>query len=122
MVLAIPLFLSLRQIVWETQATRQANNVVIEVFDGRATISQLEPSFDTSPMRVTATVLIWREKPHERIERLALTGREAVCCPVCGYNLTGLTEARCPECGARFTLDQLIATQPQRDRATLPDG
>ncbi|WAT17484.1 TIGR00341 family protein [Aurantiacibacter sp. MUD11] len=56
-VLAIPLFLSLRQIVWETQATRQANNVVIEVFDRRATISQLEPSFDTSPMRVTATVL-----------------------------------------------------------------
>ena len=32
--LAIPLFLSLRQIVWETQATRQANNVVMEVFGG----------------------------------------------------------------------------------------
>ncbi len=23
-------------------------------------------------------------------------------CRRCGYNLTGLTEARCPECGARF--------------------
>lgn len=55
--LAIPLFLSLRQIVWETQATRQANSVVVEVFGGRATVSQLEPSFDTEPMQVAATVL-----------------------------------------------------------------
>ena len=23
-------------------------------------------------------------------------------CQRCGYNLTGLTEARCPECGAEF--------------------
>ncbi|MWV28966.1 DUF389 domain-containing protein [Aurantiacibacter rhizosphaerae] len=55
--LAIPLFLSLRQIVWESQATRQASNVVMEVFGGRATVSQLEPSFETDPMQVTATVL-----------------------------------------------------------------
>lgn len=56
-VLAIPLFLSLRQIVWETQATREARGVVVEVFGGRATVSQLEPSFDVEPMRVAATVL-----------------------------------------------------------------
>ncbi len=55
--LAIPLFLSLRQIVWETQATREARSTVVEVFGGRATVSQLEPSFDTSPMQVSATVL-----------------------------------------------------------------
>lgn len=55
--LAIPLFLSLRQIVWETTATRQASNVVVEVFDGRATVSQLEPNFNSEPMQVTATVL-----------------------------------------------------------------
>ncbi len=29
------------------------------------------------------------------------------CCPQCGYNMRGLTEAKCPECGAVFTLDQL---------------
>lgn len=55
--LAIPLFLSLRQIVWETQATRDARGVVVEVFGGRATVSQMEPSFDVEPMRVAATVL-----------------------------------------------------------------
>ena len=55
--LAIPLFLSLRQIVWESQATREANTVVLEVFDGRATVSQLQPNFDTEPMHVSATVL-----------------------------------------------------------------
>ena len=55
--LAIPLFLSLRQIVWESQATRQASNVVVEVFDGRATVSQLDPSFDAEPIQFAATVL-----------------------------------------------------------------
>ena len=55
--LAIPLFLSLRQIVWETQATREARSVVAEVFAGRATVSQMDPSFDTDPMRISATVL-----------------------------------------------------------------
>ncbi len=55
--LAIPLLLSLRQIAWETQATREARGVVVEVFGGQATVSQLEPSFDTEPMRVAATVL-----------------------------------------------------------------
>lgn len=71
-------------------------------------------------MWVLATVLIWRETPAERIERLSLAGRETVCCPLCGYNMTGLREARCPECGVQFTLDQLMAAQPQRDRVMLP--
>ena len=55
--LAIPLFLSLRQIVWESSATRQANTVISEVFDDGATVSQLDPVFDAEPMRVSATVL-----------------------------------------------------------------
>ena len=29
-------------------------------------------------------------------------------------SLTGLSEARCPECGTRFTIDELIAAQPDR--------
>jgi hypothetical protein len=68
---------------------------------------------------VLATVLIWRETSAERIDRLAREGRETVSCPNCGYNLTGLSEARCPECGSRFTLDQLVRAQPHHD-ATLP--
>ena len=36
--------------------------------------------------------------------RLALRKRKIPVCMVCGYNLTGLTEARCPECGQRYDL------------------
>jgi hypothetical protein len=68
---------------------------------------------------VLATVLIWRETPQERIERIARAGRDTIACPICGYNMTGLNEARCPECGTRFTLDQLLAGQPQREAAAL---
>src|SRR4051812_12886770 len=61
---------------------------------------------------VLATVLVWTETRAERADRLrALGGPRAIACPVCGYSLTGLTEARCPECGGRFTLDQLLAAQ-----------
>ena len=68
---------------------------------------------------VLATVLIWRETPQERMQRITAMGTDSVSCPVCGYNLTGLREARCPECGSSFTLDQLLSGQPQRDKARL---
>ena len=55
--LAIPLFLSLLQISWEVQATRDARSVLREVFDGQATVSEMEPSFDRQPIRIVATVL-----------------------------------------------------------------
>jgi hypothetical protein len=70
---------------------------------------------------VLAAVLIWRETPEERIERLSASAHEAISCPVCGYNLTGLREAACPECGSAFTLDGLLRSQPSRDALTLSD-
>lgn len=70
---------------------------------------------------VLATVLIWRETPAERVERLSRLGADSICCPICGYNMTGLRESRCPECGGQFTLDQLLAAQPHKDAATIPD-
>ena len=70
---------------------------------------------------VLAAVLIWRETPEERVERLSAGARDAVACPICGYNMTGLREAVCPECGTAFTLDRLLSSQPQRDAKTLPD-
>ncbi len=59
-----------------------------------------------------ATVFIWRETPAERVERIKSAARATITCPTCGYNLTGLNIARCPECGSEFTLDQLLALQP----------
>ena len=53
------------------------------------------------------------------IERIKAAGTDSICCPVCGYNMTGLHESRCPECGSQFTLDQLLAAQPDRDKAAL---
>jgi hypothetical protein len=70
---------------------------------------------------VLATVLIWRETPRERMERISAAGTRTLSCPVCGYNMTGLSEARCPECGSKFTLDQLVAAQPERDKVLLRD-
>lgn len=70
---------------------------------------------------VITTVIIWRETPAERARRLARAGTDSVCCPVCGYNLTGMRELRCPECGARFTADELLRAQPQRERGALVD-
>ncbi len=56
------------------------------------------------------TSIIWQENSRERGERLRQLGIHAVACPDCGYNLTGLKEAKCPECGAAYTLDQLYAS------------
>jgi Zn finger protein HypA/HybF involved in hydrogenase expression len=58
-----------------------------------------------------ATVFLWRETVIERASRISSSSRSAITCPTCGYNLTGLSEARCPECGSKFTLDELIALQ-----------
>ena len=62
---------------------------------------------------VLSTVLIWRETPAERLGRLTAHGQPALACPLCGYNLAGLTEARCPECGASFTLEQIVLARPR---------
>jgi len=61
---------------------------------------------------VLATVLIWRETAAERLARLTAHGMPVIACPLCGYNLAGLTEARCPECGGRFTLEQVMLARP----------
>lgn len=61
---------------------------------------------------VLGTVIVWRESPRERTDRLSRLGA-SVLCPLCGYNLAGLRESRCPECGGSFTLDQLAAAQPR---------
>ena len=70
---------------------------------------------------VFTTILIWRESAGERRARLTAAGVDTVACLVCGYNMTGLSEARCPECGARFTLDQLLGAQRTPERGELDE-
>lgn len=36
------------------------------------------------------------------------THNDEISCPLCGYNLRGLTDARCPECGYTFIWSQLV--------------
>lgn len=31
-----------------------------------------------------------------------------ICCPLCEYNLRGLSDARCPECGSQYTWAELL--------------
>ena len=68
---------------------------------------------------IIATIFVWRETPAERAARLSRAGADALVCPSCGYNLTGLREARCPECGATFTLNELLSAQPGRASAEV---
>jgi hypothetical protein len=58
---------------------------------------------------MASTVLIWRETRAERAARLRAITTGTVCCLRCGYNMTGLHEARCPECGTQYTLNELLA-------------
>jgi hypothetical protein len=60
---------------------------------------------------LAVTVLLWRETPAERAERVRQAAGVVLFCPRCGYNMTGLYEGRCPECGTKYTLDQLYAAQ-----------
>ncbi|HNO79207.1 MAG TPA: hypothetical protein PKN33_14235 [Phycisphaerae bacterium] len=64
---------------------------------------------------VFGTVLVWKETSQERFERVKSYGTDTVSCPVCGYNMTGLKEARCPECGGSFTVDELLTAQQNRE-------
>ena len=68
---------------------------------------------------IVGTIFYWRETPTERAQRLARAGADTLTCPNCGYNLTGLREARCTECGAGFTLNDLLAAQPNRAAAEI---
>ena len=70
---------------------------------------------------VLATVLIWQETADERMAQITAAGTDTVVCPNCGYNMTGLREARCPECGSVFTIDQLLSGQPKRHASVLMD-
>ena len=70
---------------------------------------------------LVGTVLVWRETDAERAVRLRALGKDGpgIPCPTCGYDMTGLKGTRCPECGSEFTLDELMAAQPQKAAVEL---
>ncbi len=126
-----------RRVVWTTLSVFgfvAATVLFVFVLNGvlglrRVLTGMIAPAFGVSTWLV-ATVLIWRETPAERADRVRQAAGNALFCPRCGYNMTGLHEARCPECGSRFTLDQLVAAQKQEQLETArqssynppPDG
>lgn len=71
--LAVPLFLSLRQIVWETNAARQIRDTVLSSFEDDARLSQVDFDLEADPIQVSATVLTPELEPAaERASRTAL--------------------------------------------------
>jgi uncharacterized hydrophobic protein (TIGR00271 family) len=71
--LAVPLGLALRQIAWEANATRQINGAVLDTFDRRARLSQIDVNFRTEPIQVAATVLTPELRPDaERVTARAM--------------------------------------------------
>lgn len=62
-----------------------------------------------------STTRIWRESPAEYAERTPGVTGFKLSCPKCGYEMTGLHQARCSEYGTQYTLDQLLASaQPDQ--------
>jgi len=71
--LAIPLGIALKQIAWESNAARQINAAVLDAFDNRARLSQIEVNYDAEPIQIAATVLTPELNPDaERITMRAL--------------------------------------------------
>jgi len=55
--LAVPLGFSLQQIAWEANAQRQVRGEILDEFDPRSRLSQVDVDFDADPVRIDATVL-----------------------------------------------------------------
>lgn len=61
--MAVPLVLSLNQIVWETRSTQKIRGELLDAFDARSAISDLQIDWDAEPIRISATVFTPSLKP-----------------------------------------------------------
>lgn len=66
--LAVPLGLTLRDVAWEANAQRQVRGEVMERFDGRSRLSQLDIGWDSDPISVSATVFTSEMNPRAEVE------------------------------------------------------
>lgn len=72
--LAIPLFFSLRQIVWETNAARNIRATLVASFEADVRISEIDFDLDADPITVEATVLTPQtSRAAERLSEETLT-------------------------------------------------
>ncbi|WP_454598396.1 DUF389 domain-containing protein [Qipengyuania sp. SM2507] len=72
--LAIPLFFSLRQIVWETNAARNIRSTLVASFETEVRISEIDFDLDSDPITVEATVLTPEtSRAAERLSEESLT-------------------------------------------------
>jgi len=63
---------------------------------------------------LAAAGIVWTWAARAAVRRKPVlndAGEVQVHCVACGYDMTGLREARCPECGRQYTIDELIAAQ-----------
>jgi hypothetical protein len=71
----------------------------------------METSDEADRVRVEASAIVadtaprWQQGPTDEVH-----------CPMCEYNLYGLTEPRCPECGYRFVWKELLQTRARPHR------
>lgn len=84
--LAVPLGLTLRQIAWEAGAQRTIRGEVMDPFDARARLSQLDINWDAEPIAITATVLTPEINP--RAEVSGSQGLQRVLGREVNYSLT----------------------------------
>lgn len=64
----------------------------------------------------------WTETPTERAKRMARGGLNRTACPICRYDLAGLTNLRCPECGSEFTFGAIVDENRRREVPSALDG
>ena len=61
--LAVPLGIALRQIAWESQASRTIESTLMERFGNKSRLSGFDVQYDTDPVAISATVLTPQLQP-----------------------------------------------------------
>ena len=74
--LAVPLFYSLNQIVWETRSTQKIRSEVLDAFDDRSVISNIDINWDSDPIQIAATVFTPALQPEAEGIAARAIGRE----------------------------------------------
>lgn len=79
-------------------------------------------SFDWTPITILSGAavsfawvifccIVWQEKPRERLRRVQTAAASTSNCPMCRYDMGGLSNLHCPECGQKYTLGEFQDAQ-----------